>query len=58
MHSDVVANTELGFPSAMDGGEAVKVALEVEEDHVRDDRHDPHTVCVQYVDDYTSTFFR
>jgi len=27
VHSDVVANTELGFPSAMDGGEAVKVAL-------------------------------
>ena len=34
MHSDVVANTELCFPSAMDGGEAVKVALGVEEDHV------------------------
>ena len=37
MHSDVVANTELGFPSAMDGGEAVKVALEMVEDHVDED---------------------
>ena len=34
MHSDVVANTELCFPSAMNGGEAVKVALGVGEDHV------------------------
>ena len=34
MHSDVVADTELGFPGAVDGGEAVKVALGVEEDHV------------------------
>ena len=37
MHSDVVADTELGFPSAVDGGEAVKVALGVEEDHVEED---------------------